>query len=356
MEFNIENFNERLKFKNSFDGNLVYGAKKFHSKTNRIGDGKPASGGILKEYAEVVDDTKLDRYKRKDIFWEEINLCPVCGSDKKEFFLNRIGLDIYRCQDCTHRYLSPRVKINKAIELYQNDSTSADIYKSSLQEELDTKKCNYGIKLIEKLNSNKKNKIMDVGCGTGLFLKLAEKNGWKECIGIDANSSYIDSYIEDGKPGLKYINSTFESLDLNKVGKDYDCISLWNVLEHLYDLHAMIESFTKILKKDGLIFIMVPNVESLVTRLSRSNSPTFNWQHVSNFSPASLKRLFELHGFKEVFFETVISEIDNIKSYMSGEHPYQGHGDPESLFDFITPEYIHKNNLGSRMIGIYKKC
>ena len=39
---------------------------------------------------------------------------------------------------------------------------------------------------------------------------------------------------------------------------------------------------------------------------------------------------------------------------MSGEYPYHGYGDPEKLFDFITPEYVHKNFLGSRMIGIFK--
>ena len=40
---------------------------------------------------------------------------------------------------------------------------------------------------------------------------------------------------------------------------------------------------------------------------------------------------------------------------MSGEHPYHGFGDPENLFNFITPEYIHENMLGSRLISIYKK-
>jgi hypothetical protein len=61
------------------------------------------------------------------------------------------------------------------------------------------------------------------------------------------------------------------------------------------------------------------------------------------------------HYFKEEFIETVITEIDNIKSYMSGEHPYHGYGDPDGLFDFITPEYIHRNFLGSRILAIYRK-
>ena len=50
----------------------------------------------------------------------------------------------------------------------------------------------------------------------------------------------------------------------------------------------------------------------------------------------------------------MITEIDNIKSYMSGEYPYHGYGDPEHLFDFITPEYIHRHHLGSRQIAIFR--
>lgn len=356
MNFAINNVDERLKIKNCFDGNLVYGAKKFHTDTNRSGEGKPSSGGLIKEHAKVVIDTENERYQRKDGLWEDVENCPVCGNDSREFFLHRMGLEIYRCKNCTHRYLNPRIKFDEAVKIYSDDSTASDIYKSPIQKEIDNIKYTYGLKIIEKLNPPSKNKIMDLGCGTGLFLKIAQENGWTECIGIDANSNYSDGYIADGKAGLKYINTTFESLDINKVGQEYDCISLWNVLEHLYDLAGIVNSMREILKKDGLIFIMVPNVESLITRLSREMSPTFNWKHVSHFSPASLKKLFELNGFEEVFFETVITEIDNIKSYMSGEYPYHGYGDPKGLFDFITPEYIHKNNLGSRMIGVYKKC
>ena len=58
---------------------------------------------------------------------------------------------------------------------------------------------------------------------------------------------------------------------------------------------------------------------------------------------------------KNIFFETVVSEIDNIKSYLSGKWPYDGHGDPEDIFKNITPEFIHKNLLGSRILAVYKK-
>jgi len=352
--FDIKNFKERLHVINAFDGNLRHGASTFHAITNRTGEGRPSSGGMTREHAKVALDTGKDRYQRIDGLWEAIERCPICRSKKNETFLSRFGLDIYRCTDCTHRYLNPRVKYDEAMRLYADDKTASDIYSQPLQIEIDEIKYQYGIELIDQLNPPARNKIMDIGCGAGGFLKVADMNGWEQCVGVDVNERYASIYKET--KGVQYISANFESLDPEKLGGDYDCIAMWSVLEHLYDLHAIIAVMKKMLKKDGLFFILVPNVESLATKLMREKSPTFNWKHLAHFSPVSLKQLMKMHDFKCEHFETVITEIDNIKSYMSGEHPYYGYGDPAGLFDFITPEYIHKNHLGSRMIGIFRNA
>jgi 2-polyprenyl-3-methyl-5-hydroxy-6-metoxy-1,4-benzoquinol methylase len=351
--FDIVSFEERLAAKNRFDGNLLHGAKEFHARTNRSGIGRPSSGYLIPEHAKVVEDTGRERYIRKEGFWENVDQCPVCGSPKRHHFLSRMALDIYRCEKCTHRYLNPRVTFSAVGEIYRDDKTAADIYTQPLQVEIDEIKYQYGLDLIEQLHPPDRNKIMDIGCGAGVFLKMAELNGWKHCIGIDINERYSDFYRPT--QGVQYLNSSFERMDPSKIGQNYDVISMWSVLEHLYDLQYILGRIGEMLKPGGLLFILVPNVESLATRLMRERSPTFNWKHVSHFSPNSLRHLMEKHGLECVHFETVISEIDNIKSYMSGEYPYHGYGDPEHLYDFITPEYLHRNMLGSRQIGIFRR-
>jgi 2-polyprenyl-3-methyl-5-hydroxy-6-metoxy-1,4-benzoquinol methylase len=351
-KFNINNFGERLSAKNEFDGNLIYGAKKFHFETNRAGEGKPSSGYLIREHAKVVEDTGKERYIRKPGYWEEVKKCPVCFSEEKEFFIYRMGLEVYRCKNCSHRYLNPRIKYDEAMKIYADDKTASDIYTVPLEINIDEIKYQYGLELVNQLIDGKKEKIMDIGCGAGVYLKVAFKNGWEQCVGIDVNERYNDIYKET--KGVQFISSSFESLDPDKLGENYDCIALWSVLEHLYDLNNILTVVKKLLRKDGLLFILVPNVESLATRLMREMSPTFNWKHISHFSQKSLTELMKRNNFEKIFMETVITEIDNIKSYMSGEYPYHGYGDPENLFSFITPEYIHKNFLGSRMIGIFK--
>jgi len=352
--FKINSFEDCIEAKNKFDGNLRFGAKKFHKETNRSGKGKPADGGLGREHAKIVKDTSLDRFQRVGDFWEDVNECPVCSSKDRTFFLHRMGLDIWRCSSCSHRYQHPRISFDKACELYGDDKTASDIYTQPIQKDIDRIKYQYGLDLIDQLNPPGRERIMDLGCGAGVFLEVALLNGWEACVGIDANNRYADIYQEAN--GIQYVQSSFERLDRDCLGKDYDCITLWNVLEHLFDLQSIVAEITRMLKPGGLLFIMVPNVESMATKLIREKSATFNWKHVSHFSPNSLRALMSRHKLECVHIETAISEIDNVKSYMSGEYPYHGYGDPDHLFDFITPEYLHRNLLGSRLIGVFRNA
>ena len=354
IEFELHDEQSRLDAKATFDGNLVFGSKKFHEETGRSANKKgPADGAMHSEQKNVVEDVLAERFQRKTEFWEPVSECPVCKSSEREFYLTRFALDIYSCNNCSHHYMDPRIKFDKLSQLYAHDETAARVYTSDVQRSLDERKSLYGLDLIQKLDPPGNDKILDFGCGSGTFLKVAHKIGWRSCVGIDANSEYAGSYAEED--GLQFICSTFETIDTSALGGDYDVITMWNVLEHLYDLDEILENLRSMLKPEGLLFVMVPNVRSLATRLIREKSATFNWKHVSHFSPKSLSVLMGRNGFELSFLETAISEIENVKSYLSGAWPYSGFGDPEGLFDHITPQYIHQNLLGSRIIGVFRR-
>ena len=97
----------------------------------------------------------------------------------------------------------------------------------------------------------KKKKILDYGCGYGLFLDEALKNGWS----VFAN--------EINKKCINYLNSKKIELDNNFTKNKYDAISLWLVLEHIPEPNLLLKKVYKALKKGGKILVNVPNFNSL---------------------------------------------------------------------------------------------
>ena len=68
-------FSDQISRKNQFDGNLVHGAKNFHSQTNRTGEGRAAEGGLVREHAKIVEDTGRERFQHKGDSWESVETC-----------------------------------------------------------------------------------------------------------------------------------------------------------------------------------------------------------------------------------------------------------------------------------------
>lgn len=339
----------RLYYKNQFDGHLVFGSKNFHKNTNRTGKG-PANGKMVPELKKVV--SKKDQKVRLKKYWTKINKCPVCKSKKIKLFTKRHCLEIQKCEDCTLGFLSPRLKFKTAMKLYSNEKTSFNIQVTKQNIELDRLKYRYGLSIINSLGGNQET-CLDLGAGNGLFLKTANTLGWKQCIGVDVNKKWKKNFIK--KEGISLINSQWEKINNISFEKKLNLITMWDSFEHTYDLDYLTKFIKKKLSKNGFFLILVPNFHSLATKTIRGLSPTFNWKHTLHFTKESLKKWEKKNKMKNIFFETVISEIENIKSYLSGKYPYDGYGDPKNIFKNITPEFIHKNHLGSRILAIYKK-
>ncbi len=343
----------RLKEKNKFDGNLIFGARKFHEITNRLGAGKPMNLELTPEWKLCVDDTGKERYQRKGNIYEPVSECPLCGNKERRYLVSRFGLDIYRCPECTVGYLDPRIKYKRIHKIYWSDETSANIFTTDAQSQVDEIKYDYGLNLAKEWGLPGKKKVLDIGCGTGLFLKRAQKFGFDDCVGIDPNKLYLKCY--EKVEGIRFYSTDFESLKLDELGDNFDCMSMWSVLEHIYDPVKFFTRMNKLMKKGGIFLIFVPNTNALSTRLFRGQSPIFVWKHVTYWTVDSLKFFMEKMGYKVELVETVISEIGNIRNYLAWDHQYAGTHENDTTFDFITPEFIHKNLMGSRLMGVFRK-
>lgn len=118
----------------------------------------------------------------------------------------------------------------------------------------------------ETIGKNSKDKkILDIGCGTGAFARLFDKNNY---FGIDI----LPEYIEYAKKNCKGSFQIMDATDLKFPNEHFDRILIMAVLHHLNDEDSrkVIEEAKRVLKPNGRILIMedakIPRLENSLSR------------------------------------------------------------------------------------------
>ena len=133
-------------------------------------------------------------------------------------------------------------------------------------------------------------KVIDYGCGNGLFIDFLKKKGISG-IGIEVDESSTQKLINKKIKFFKNLESTKSN--------SYDLCVMFDVLEHLT---SPIKDLIKIrdkLKKNGKIIIYTPNIHSLAFELmGPDQNQVYPFQHTLFFTKKSLSFLAKKTKFK----------------------------------------------------------
>ena len=143
------------------------------------------------------------------------------------------------------------------------------------------------LKLINLFFSEEK-MLLDIGCGTGEFLKIAQQNNWT-VFGIEPNEKARS--IANKKTNNSV--SDIEELS-NFKPQSFDVITLWHVLEHLPRLEEHVSILKSLLKSNGTLIIAVPNYKSYDAKYYKEFWAAYDVpRHFWHFSQTSISKLFE---------------------------------------------------------------
>ena len=112
-----------------------------------------------------------------------------------------------------------------------------------------------------KKNANKpleKINILDIGCGGGLLSEPMTRLGAK-VTGIDASDKNIKIAKLHAKKNKLNINYLCSSPEKIKIKDKFDVILNMEIIEHVEDINFFIKSCSKLLKKDGIMFVATLN-------------------------------------------------------------------------------------------------
>ncbi|MFV0565007.1 MAG: class I SAM-dependent methyltransferase [Flavobacteriaceae bacterium] len=179
---------------------------------------------------------------------------------------------------------------------------------------------NRKIRLISKYTSPEKN-LLDIGCGTGDFLKTAQQHNWG-ILGIEPNAQARTI------ANTKTKNAVFAPDKLLTLKPStFDVITLWHVLEHLPDLENQIEIYKALLKPNGTLIVAVPNYKSYDAQFYKQHWAAYDVpRHLWHFNRKSVSALFSKYHLKvtktkpmwfDAFYVSLLSE-----QYKSGKMNY----------------------------------
>lgn len=264
--------------------------------------------------------------------------CPVCKGDsiREVFFstdhtVSNEQYAIWECRDCSLRF-TQNVPAEDAIGAYY--ASPAYISHTDSQEGLVNRMYHLvrrrtlasKASLIRKETGRQRGNILDLGCGTGAFLHFMKQRQWN-ATGIEPDET------ARLKAKALYNLEPLPAKAFFTLPGPFDAISLWHVLEHVHQLHIYIEKLGSLLSVTGKLFIAVPNYTShdashYGNRWAAYDVP----RHLYHFSPASMKKLLDLHGLR--ICRTVPMWFDSFYVSMLSEQ--------------------HKNNKGNLIKAFYE--
>lgn len=167
-------------------------------------------------------------------------------------------------------------------------------------------------KLAERETGKREGTVLDIGSGTGFFLKEMKEHGWKV-----SGTEKSEKAREYAKKNLGIFLRDTDDLFLPGEER-YDVITLWHVLEHVHDLEKNFNAFFRLLENNGKLIIALPNHNSLDARKYSEFWAAWDVpRHIWHFTADHIVRLAQNHGFSikrtypmhfDAFYVSLLSE------------------------------------------------
>jgi len=213
----------------------------------------------------------------------------------------RHGGRVIACRRCGYRHAVPLPAAEDVRRFYAEEFYGGfhKDYFAGQQRDLEWWRLEFRAKcdLLAELLPESRRRFLDVGAGAGWLVEYAGQNGW-QAVGLEPSAAAV-RYCRDR--GLEMIEGFCEPEALADQ-PPFDVVHLNNVLEHVPDPGALLDTAHGALLDDGLVAVTVPNdfsplQEALVAL--RGHEPW--WvdprEHVNYFDAPDLERLLVRHGF-----------------------------------------------------------
>jgi 2-polyprenyl-3-methyl-5-hydroxy-6-metoxy-1,4-benzoquinol methylase len=148
-------------------------------------------------------------------------------------------------------------------------------------------------------------RLLDFGCGAGLFLELAHARGF-DGYGVDLSADSIARARQRPGGSNTYVGAPLEVPEIAAGG--FDVVTLWSVMAHLAEPLADLRMLRGLLAPDGVLLILTVNANSLLLKAQGAAWGGFTPNHLKFFAPATLTRALHAAGFAAAVIQPTYSD------------------------------------------------
>ena len=204
---------------------------------------------------------------------------------------------LLKCYECKFIWQKYSLQNKLQNELYEKlISPKKSLEKSKKNLEIFKKRFNSEFNFFKEINYKKDFKVLDYGAGWG---------NWILSLNYDSKNIFA---LENSQKRIKYLKmkkiNVISFNYLKKKKPKFDFVRLEQVLEHIEDFDYIFKNFKKILKKDGFVYISVPNSKILFSKNWINNllikGPAQPLEHLNSFTPISLNKLLKKYDYKKI--------------------------------------------------------
>ena len=160
----------------------------------------------------------------------------------------------------------------------------------------------------EKLPSQTKPRVLDLGCGNGSLSHLIAQQGY-QVVGVEDSEQGV-AIARRSFPDCHFIQASIYELPYAELENSFDIVLSTEVIEHLLYPRELVRAAKKCLKPNGRLILTTPYhgyLKNLVLALSGKMDTHFNplWDggHVKFFSVSTLAQLLETENYRNIKFK-----------------------------------------------------
>jgi SAM-dependent methyltransferase len=223
--------------------------------------------------------------------------CPVCGAAAAAW-LHKDGVEIRRCAECGLGFWRPDAAFRSASiydGAYFEGGTLGPGYDDygALEGAL---RRNFARRVAALGPPSPGARLLDLGAAYGFAVDEARRAGWR--------ASGLEVSAAAARRAVALVGGVVVRADAARApfsSARFDAITLWDVLEHLPDPHAVVAEVARLLAPGGRVVLTTGDVGSLAARVSgvRWHLLTLP-EHLFFYSRESLRRLLAAHGLDVV--------------------------------------------------------